>query len=74
MNHSKKNTIPILCCAECENPLSITTHRGSYCMPCGYAPSMQDTFFARISPCCAKKVVTDGNLYRCPECSRTFTG
>ncbi len=38
----------ILHCAECDNPLNITTHRGSYCLTCEFTPSMQDTYFKNI--------------------------
>ncbi len=38
----------VLCCEECDKPLAVTESdrgRGSYCIGCGYHPSMQDTFF-----------------------------
>lgn len=38
----------ILHCAECDNPLMTTTGRGSYCLHCGFSPSMQDTYFKDI--------------------------
>lgn len=37
--------IHVLCCAECDTPVVTTEGRGSYCLHCGYAPSMQDTHF-----------------------------
>jgi len=37
----------ILHCAECDKPLNLTTHRGSYCLNCEFTPSMQDTYFKR---------------------------
>ena len=51
----------ILHCAECDNPLMTTTGRGSYCLHCGFSPSMQDTYFKDVkvtetkeiaNPCC----------------------
>jgi len=38
----------ILHCTECNNPLNITAHRGSYCLQCEFTPSMQDTYFKEI--------------------------
>ena len=34
-----------MCCAECKQPLVTTEGRGSYCLGCDYAPSMQDCEF-----------------------------
>lgn len=40
--------ILVLCCADCDKPVVTTEGRGSYCLHCDYAPSMQDTHFRRI--------------------------
>lgn len=39
-----------LCCAECEKPLRVTMGEGSYCIHCGYPPSMQDTVLVERQP------------------------
>lgn len=35
----------VLCCAECDTPVTYTDDGGFHCEPCGYSPSMQDTYF-----------------------------
>lgn len=37
--------ILVLCCSACDEPVVTTEERGSYCLHCGFAPSMQDTYF-----------------------------
>ena len=39
----------VLCCAECDTILGVIEFNGlprsTYCLGCGFTPSMQDTFF-----------------------------
>ena len=42
-------TEDVLCCAECETPLTFESGGGARCVPCGYYPSMQDTFIKKVS-------------------------
>ncbi len=42
-------TVQILHCADCNNPLMITTGRGSFCPHCNFTPSMQDTYFKTMN-------------------------
>lgn len=38
----------VLCCSKCNTPVSPTSNGGFECRPCGFFPSMQDTYFKLV--------------------------
>ena len=70
----QRETIRVLCCNECIEPLELNEKQLRICPECGIMPPPNAVFIKRICPECNIQVnETTSGQYVCPFCGQIYT-